>query len=327
MKQQMSAMYFVTIVFLLCSVMITASKKKASDVDKAFQKLFAAAKPEDPENPGADFVTKLLVTKSATAAAGTPASSKSRVSPATPGAPAAAKVPVEVYYEALCPYCQAFMGGALTDVINKADMAAIIDLKLVPYGNTHMDSGGTYHCQHGVGECMSDVIMQCTLYKLGGSMAAIGDGSQSFAAWPFIRQLVVEEKGHPVKAEDSFKSTLGKSSKLTWVEVIDCYKNEADAVQQASAAATPPHQYTAWIVVNHEHLEDGNALESAICNAYEGVKPQSCASATSLSVTKKQSRKSAGKWGSSFVWTEEEKKASALSEKMAEKKDYKMKKK
>lgn len=314
MQQQMPVIYFVTILSVLFFVIVTASKKRDSEVDKAFQKLFTAAKPEDPENPDADFVTKLVVTKPAATT--------------TPNAPAATaeKVPVEVYYEALCPYCQAFMGGALTDVINKADMAAIIDLKLVPYGNTHVDSGGTYHCQHGVGECMSDVIMQCTLYKLGGNTAAIGDGSQSFVAWPFIRQLVVEEKGHPVKAEDSFKSTLGKTSKLTWASVIDCYKNEADVVQQASAAATPPHQYTAWIIVNHEHLEDGNALESAICNAYTGVKPQSCASATSLNVAKKQSRKNVGKWGSSFVWTEEEKKASALSEKMAQKKDYKMKK-
>lgn len=94
----------------------------------------------------------------------------------------------------------------------------------MPYGNTHADGNGEFQCQHGVGECMSDVIMQCALYKLGNNINAIGDGSQSMAAWPFIRSLVVDKKGHPVYAEDSFKETLGKTSELQWAAVIDCYK-------------------------------------------------------------------------------------------------------
>merc|ERR1719240_2403706 len=157
--------------------------------------------------------------------------------------------------------------------------------------------------------------MQCALYKLGGNISAIKDGSQSIVSWPFIRQLVVEEKGHPAKAEESYKNTLGKSSAVTWANIIDCYKNEANLVQKAAAEATPPHQYTSWIVVNHEHLSDGNALLHSICEAYDGVKPQSCVAATSLNVVK--AKKIANNWRSPFVWTEEEKKQSELSEKMA----------
>ena len=112
---------------------------------------------------------------------------------------------------------------------------------------------------------------------------------------------------------ESFKKTLGKSSAITWATVIDCYKNEANAVQKAAAEATPSHQYTAWIIVNNRHIEDGNALLYSICEAYEGVKPQSCAAATSLNVVE-GTRKKSSSWGSSFIWTEQEKKQSVLSE-------------
>ena len=306
---------------LMCFVYLFALGATASgesEVERAFQRLFATAPAI--ENPGADFITKMVVAQPSeqTQSSSIP-TPRSETSPVPNSV--ISKVPVEVYYEALCPYCQAFMGGALTEVLRRTDVVNIIDLKLVPYGNTHVDEEGTFHCQHGVGECMSDVIMQCTLYKLGGSVSSIGDGSQSAAAWPFIRQLVVEEKGHPVKAEESYEQTLGKSSTVTWATVIDCYKNEANIVQKAAAEATPSHQYTAWIVVNHEHLEDGNALLHSICEAYKGVKPQSCAAAMSLSLIK-DTRKSVGIWGSSFVWTDEEKRQSALSERMAENKNY-----
>lgn len=302
---------------LLIGVLFTLFSLRSNavdnEVDCAFQKLFSSAKQEDINRPGADFITKLVVA---------PSDQVKTQSTSTLAREARntgeSKVRVEVYYEALCPYCQAFMGGALTDVLRRKDIINIVDLKLVPYGNTHIDEQGTFHCQHGVGECMSDVIMQCTLYKLGGNTSAIGDGSQSVTAWPFIRQLVVEEKGHPVKAEESFKKTLGKSSSITWATVIDCYKNEANAVQKVAAEATPPHQYTAWIIVNHEHLDDGDALLYSICEAYEGVKPQSCAAATSLNVVEGP-RKNAGSWGSSFAWTEEEKRQSTVSETMAKK--------
>lgn len=290
------------------TLFILGSNAENSEVDCAFQKLFSSANLKDGSTPAADFITELI--------SAPPGRAKIQVTSTVASTslnPVESKVQVEVYYEALCPYCQAFMGSPLTDVLRRKDIVNIIDLRLVPYGNTHIDEEGTFHCQHGVGECMSDVIMQCTLYKLGGNVSAIGDGSQSVAAWPFIRQLVVEEKGHPVKAEESFKKTLGKSSAITWATVIDCYKNEANAVQKAAAEATPSHQYTAWIIVNNRHIEDGNALLYSICEAYEGVKPQSCAAATSLNVVE-GTRKKSSSWGSSFIWTEQEKKQSVLSE-------------
>ena len=41
------------------------------------------------------------------------------------------KVRVEAYVEALCPYCKDFVVGPLTDALSKADIAAIVDLKVI----------------------------------------------------------------------------------------------------------------------------------------------------------------------------------------------------
>ena len=168
-----------------------------------------------------------------------------------------------------------FMGGPLAHLLEKKDMVDIINLKIVPYGNTHMISN-EFHCQHGVAECMSDVMMQCSLYKLSDNIADISSGSNSILAWPFIKCLTVDNKGHPTAAETCFQSTLAASTQLTWSTVADCYTNNSTDVQSAAMRATPPHDYTAWVVVNHFHISDPNYLMSSVCEAYTGPKPASC---------------------------------------------------
>ena len=88
-----------------------------SEVDCAFQKLFSSAKQEDVNKSGADFITKLVVA---------PSDQRKTQSTSTLAREVRntgeSKVRVEVYYEALCPYCQAFMGGALTDVLRRKDI-------------------------------------------------------------------------------------------------------------------------------------------------------------------------------------------------------------
>lgn len=86
------------------------------------------------------------------------------------------KVELEVYYEALCPYCQHFFATNMAEIMSKPDIVSILNLKIVPYGNTQMDSSGVFHCQHGVAECMSDVLMQCLLYKMSNDIMAIASG-------------------------------------------------------------------------------------------------------------------------------------------------------
>ena len=118
-------------------------------------------------------------------------------------------------------------------------MAAIIDLKLVAYGNTAKNSDGSFDCQHGVGECQSDVFESCVEYKLSGDINSIETGDTSMAAWPFI--LCMEEAdGAPSAAESCYTNTMNSTS-VTWSTISDCATNEADLVQNAAMKATPDH--------------------------------------------------------------------------------------
>jgi hypothetical protein len=125
-------------------------------------------------------------------------------------------------------------------------------------------------------------------------------GANSLAAWPFVNCLVANEHGHPAYGESCYSSTMGPSPQVSWDTIVNCYQHESQATQQIAKQgekpfadllysydinynsiytfypATPKHEYTAWIIVNHVHLVDANALLSTICAAYTGPKPPSC---------------------------------------------------
>ncbi|CAM9436198.1 unnamed protein product [Ectocarpus fasciculatus] len=183
-------------------------------------------------------------------------------------------VKVEFYMESQCPYCQDFAVGPLERTLEKPDMAAIMDLKIVAYGNTKKNDDGSFDCQHGVGECESDVYESCVQYKLSGDINSIESGDTTMAAWPFI--LCMEEAdGAPSEAESCFASTMN-STALSWSTVEDCFKNEADVVQNAAMKATPDHDYVPWVLVDGVLLENTNMLTKAVCDAYTGTPPASC---------------------------------------------------
>jgi len=156
----------------------------------------------------------------------------------------------------------------------KPDMVAIMDLKLVAYGNTKKNADGSFTCQHGEGECQSDVYELCTQYKLKGDIGAIDSGETSVAAWPFI--LCMEQQdGNPLMAQSCYEATM-KTTALPWSTVSACATKEASDVQNAAASATPKHDYVPWVLVDHTLLDQQSLLQHAICKAYTGTPPASC---------------------------------------------------
>jgi hypothetical protein len=59
---------------------------------------------------------------------------------------AAGRVPVSVYYEALCPFCSAFVVNDLSRVFRDG-ISSIAELRLVPFGNGRVSADGTVTCQ------------------------------------------------------------------------------------------------------------------------------------------------------------------------------------
>jgi hypothetical protein len=160
----------------------------------------------------------------------------------------------------------------LANTLAKEDMAAIIDLKLVAYGNAQQ-SGSSYSCQHGAGECEADAQELCTQYLLAGSDTSTM-WSKSMEAWPFI--LCMEEAdGNPAKGESCYTSAMGNST-VSWSQVSACVDNDFNLVTGAAKDATPKHDYVPWSLVGGELLENSNLLQKAVCDAYTGTKPASC---------------------------------------------------
>lgn len=59
---------------------------------------------------------------------------------------ATAKVSVDLFYEALCPYCQKFITNRLIPLM-KSDVGQEVALRLYPYGNVEVLSDGSFNCQ------------------------------------------------------------------------------------------------------------------------------------------------------------------------------------
>jgi len=183
------------------------------------------------------------------------------------------KVKVELYYESKCPYCQTFIVDTLSVTLAKSDIAAIVDLKMVPYGNTKY-SNGVYTCQHGEDECTSDVYELCALYKLG-DISSIGSGATSQEAFPFLLCLEKAE-GNPAFAQSCYASTLAKTSSVSWETISKCFDTESAVVQGAAKDATVAHDYVPWPLVNGVLLNNTNLLQQTICKDYTGPAPSSC---------------------------------------------------
>lgn len=183
---------------------------------------------------------------------------------------------VEVYYEALCPGCQSFITGPLTNTLALPDMEAIIDLKMVPYGNTKANADGTFTCQHGTDECVSDVLQSCVLYKVNNNITDISTGVSSKKAWPFLQCMEIHSGASSYAASCYADNIIDD---LAYEIITDCADNEASVVQNAGKAATPAdHQYTPWILVDGVLLQYTNLFLQAVCKAYTGPSPASCKS-------------------------------------------------
>lgn len=57
------------------------------------------------------------------------------------------KVKVSLYYESLCPYCSDFIVNQLGKALVQGNLMSIVDLKMVPWGNTQLAPNNAWICQ------------------------------------------------------------------------------------------------------------------------------------------------------------------------------------
>ncbi|XP_024038206.1 GILT-like protein F37H8.5 isoform X1 [Citrus clementina] len=153
-------------------------------------------------------------------------------------------VTVSVYYETLCPYCADFIVNHLVKLFQKG-LNSIVNLRMIPWGNSMMQPDGTFVCQHGPGECLLNTIEACTI-------SIYPDVVQHFSFIHCVERLALEKR----QAEWINCFELTKLGRVP----IDCYRNGlGKLLEQKYATETaqlkPPHRFVPWVVVNNQPLQ------------------------------------------------------------------------
>ncbi|KAL6519518.1 hypothetical protein OROGR_018838 [Orobanche gracilis] len=171
------------------------------------------------------------------------------------------RVTLSVYYESLCPYCADFIVNHLVKIF-QADLISIVDLRLVPWGNTQYQANGTWICQHGADECVLDVAEACAIN-----------------AWPSVEKhfsfIYCVERLHLMNRHNEWRSCFD-STHLDSNPIDNCYNNGigyqlGTEYGVETANLNPRHRFVPWVVVNNFPLqEDFLNFISYICEAYNG---------------------------------------------------------
>ncbi|CAA2969913.1 gamma-interferon-inducible lysosomal thiol reductase [Olea europaea subsp. europaea] len=156
------------------------------------------------------------------------------------------KVNLSLYYESLCPYCASFIVNELVKVF-KTDLISIVNLRLVPWGNTQISPNNTWICQHGIDECQLDVAEACAI-----------------RLWPSVEThfkfIYCIERLHLMNRHTEWQSCFGAAG-FNPTALRNCYINglgyqiEIEYADE-TARLNPPHRFVPWVLVNNQPLQE-----------------------------------------------------------------------
>ncbi|KAK4342690.1 hypothetical protein RND71_038506 [Anisodus tanguticus] len=178
------------------------------------------------------------------------------------------KVNLSLYYESLCPYCADFIVNQLVKVL-QTDLGSIVNLRLVPWGNTRIAPNSSWICQHGTDECQINTVEACAI-KVWSNLET------------HIKFINCVERLHLENRHSSWQSCFAATG-LSQTPIENCYNNGLgyrleQAYADETAKLNPPHRFVPWVLVNNQPLqEDYQNFIAYICRAYRGHNiPQAC---------------------------------------------------
>ncbi|KAK1412437.1 hypothetical protein QVD17_33683 [Tagetes erecta] len=172
------------------------------------------------------------------------------------------KVKVSLYYESLCPYCANFIVNQLGKALYQWNLISIVDLKMVPWGNTQLAPNNAWICQHGPDECMMDIVQACAIDLL---------------SQPGLRFKLIEcIENLNLQGRHSEWKSCTNSLKINPKPIMDCYQTRRGFDLELRFAdetnrLNPPHRFVPWVLVNSYPLqEDYQNFVAYVCKAYKG---------------------------------------------------------
>lgn len=217
------------------------------------------------------------------------------------------KVKVDLYYEAGCPFCLAFIDNILLgkDILGVLD--DVIDFEGHPFGNAYFvtaECGGAGAYQMNARLCYEK---QCGLANLGSASDDCFTGElvcqHGESECKFNRaEACVKALGASPKLQMQFFSCIGKGAGyaanmgteaslirqcarktgVTWGRKGQrCWtgrgKPSGAELIRKEAAVTPEHPSVPYVVVNGKAIEDHDKLLEEVCAVYEGAPVAACA--------------------------------------------------
>ncbi|SPP87865.1 GILT-like protein 1 [Drosophila guanche] len=110
----------------------------------------------------------------------------------------AAKVPVAIYYESLCPDSAKFITEQLYPAV-KGELRDVVDLTFVPFGKSQFFTQGsevTFTCHHGPNECYGNKVHACAIEHIQANSYQIEYTRESLTL-DFINCLMRAGKNFP----------------------------------------------------------------------------------------------------------------------------------
>jgi len=175
------------------------------------------------------------------------------------------KIYINLYYEALCPYCRHEITNNIRTAMLTPGFSDMVDLEIWPYGNARetQNSDGTWSftCQHGEHECVWNLWESC----INNFRTYYGP----LQSYEWIECIEMTDYG--TNYADLVKSCgmkVGIADKFL-ANVDSCAKgSQGNVIQHRNAVVTgnlnPPHKYVPW------YTSGSTALDQTHTDAMQG---------------------------------------------------------
>ena len=159
---------------------------------------------------------------------------------------------ITIYMESLCPYCIEFITTSIKEFYEKVTRPNVAYIEIIPYGNakeTYDSSTNKYSftCQHGDNECYGNLIMTCSLNKLGRI-----NGQKNIIC--LLENIYNFNRNFDLTLEYCLSS-----EPEILQEIKDCVESDIGNIyQHQMAQKTGEHLGVPWILVDGIYDEDTN---------------------------------------------------------------------
>lgn len=113
-------------------------------------------------------------------------------------ASSAAKVPITIYYESLCPDSAKFINEQVYPAV-KTELKESVDIKWVPFGKSQYSTQGSdvlFTCHHGPNECYGNKVHACAIEHIQANSYQTEHTRESLTA-DFINCMMKAGKNFP----------------------------------------------------------------------------------------------------------------------------------